>query len=337
MTPGGADSERRARRLLAWYPRSWRSRYAEEFCAQLECEFDERPRSIRRTLNIAWSGTLARASAVGLAGTTCDSADQQRWSLAWLAASLAAFLAMGLAVWSQLVVGWQWSSPRTAGTTLGTIAMSVAVLALAVLGVCAIAPIAAAVVVQLVRGSARRRLALPAAATSVAVALLIIGARHFENGWPGTGGHHWALQGLVPGGVAAFVWAATLAVSSYWAHPGALQSFPAPEVAWMAASPIAMAVLALGATTTLRRVELSERQLRLELRLGQLASVAMTVFLFGAIAWLSDSSPRPRSIPSNLFHVGAIDISAVVVMALALVCAYQAVSRGIGAITSRSA
>ena len=208
--------------------------------------------------------------------------------------------------------------------------MSVAVLALAVLGACAVAPIAALVVLQVARGRGRG-LVVPAGVASLAAVLMIVGARQFENGWPGTGGHHWALQGLVPGGVGAFVWAATLSVSSYWAHPGALQSFPALEVVWMALSPIAMLALALGATLTLRRIELPCRMARFELRLGRLASVAMTLFLLGAIAWLSDSSPRPRSIPSNLFHVGAIDVAAAVVMGVALACAHQAVSRGVGA------
>src|SRR5206468_3017335 len=59
---------------------------------------------------------------------------------------------------------------------------------------------------------------------------------HFGNGWPGTGGHPWARTGLVPGGVAAFCWACTLSVSSFWAHPGALAAFPAAELTWMALS-----------------------------------------------------------------------------------------------------
>lgn len=325
-TPGAA----RARRLVRWYPRTWRERYGAEFCALLECDIDETPRSWRRATNLAWSGTLARATQSGLAGLPGGGASQERASLAWLAASLGAFLTVALAVWSQLVVGWQWSSPRTAGTTIGTVVMSGAILALAVLGACAVAPVVAVVVAHVARGTGRR-LVVPAGSSAIATTVLVLGARRFENGWPGTGGHHWALQGLVPGGVAAFIWAATLAVSAYWAHPGALQAFPATEVAWMALSPVAMVALAFGATSTLHRVELPSRVSRFELRLGRLASMAMALFLLGAIAWLSDGSPRPRSIPQNLFHVGAIDVAAAVVMAVTLVCAHQAVSRGIAA------
>jgi hypothetical protein len=320
---------------MGWYPRSWRARYGDEFCALLECELDEHPRSIRRTVNIIWSGTLARASAAGLAGMPAEGTSQERASLAWLTASLALFLAVGVAVWSQLVVDWQWTSPRTPGTTLGIVVMSVAVLALALLGACAVVPIVVTVVVQIVRGSARR-LVVPAAVVSLATTVLVVGARRFENGWPGTGGHHWAQQGLVPGGVAAFLWSATLAISSYWVHPGALRSFPAPEVVWMAVSPIAIAALTVGSAVTLRRLELPARLSRYELRLGQLAAVAMTGFLLGAIAWLSDVSPRPRSIPSDLFHVGAIDVVAAAAMTVTLLLAIQAVSRGRRAVVHRS-
>ena len=75
----------------------------------------------------------------------------------------------------------------------------------------------------------------PAALVLTCAVIMFVGGRHFGNGWPGTGGHR---PGLVPGGIAAFSWASTLSVSSYWAHPGALAGFPAAELAWMAASPL---------------------------------------------------------------------------------------------------
>ena len=50
----------------------------------------------------------------------------------------------------------------------------------------------------------------------------------------------------MPAGVAAFSWAATLSVSSYWAHPAALAAFPAGEIAWMAVSPLALVTAVAG-------------------------------------------------------------------------------------------
>jgi hypothetical protein len=55
---GGA--ERRARRLVRWYPREWRRRYGEEFAQLLADDIAERPRSWHRTLDVARSGLAAQ-------------------------------------------------------------------------------------------------------------------------------------------------------------------------------------------------------------------------------------------------------------------------------------
>jgi hypothetical protein len=154
-----------------------------------------------------------------------------------------------------------------------------------------------------------KRLAAPLLFTAAGAAVMFVGARHFGNGWPGTGGHAWARQGLVPGGVAAFCWAATLSVSAYWAHPAALAAFPAAELAWMA----------------IRRAGLPASVLRYEIRLGVAACAIMVVFLSGCCAWLVDGGPGPR----NLFHAGAIDIVAAAVMAVAFAVAQQAVRQAL--------
>jgi hypothetical protein len=56
---GGAVNapRERARRLLRLYPRSWRDRYGEEFCAVVERQIEELPRSPARTFDVA--GTVA--------------------------------------------------------------------------------------------------------------------------------------------------------------------------------------------------------------------------------------------------------------------------------------
>ena len=104
----------------------------------------------------------------------------------------------------------------------------------------------------------------------------------------------------------------------------------------MATSPLAMVALGLSARTVVRRVPLSELVARHELRLARLALVAMTAFLLGAVTWLADAAPRPRAVPADLFHVGAIDVVATVVMGVALLCAFQATMRGLDAARRRS-
>jgi hypothetical protein len=232
------------------------------------------------------------------------------------------FLAFGVAMWSQLTVGWQWSRPGTTPTTAAVIVMSLVMVLFVSLTVLAAIPIAATVISRLVGGH-RRGLTGPSALFLAGGALLVVGSRHFANGWPGTGGHPWVHQGLVPGGVAAFSWAATLSVSSYWAHPTALLAFPGVEVAWMAVSPLAMTCLAVGAAKSVRRLDLSPRVLRYEARLAGMAALGMVVFLGAACGWVLDGGPAPR----NLFHAGAIDGVGLAVMAATLAIAARAVSR----------
>jgi hypothetical protein len=317
-----APPDRRAARLLAWYPRAWRDRYGEEFAELLVAEIEERPASWRRSADVAVSGLLARATFAGLRGEALGPTEQMGATLAVVGGALVAFLAFGLASWAQLTIGWRWSRPDTPATSAGMVVMSVAVAAFVVLLLLAVAPIAWSTLRQLARPG-RRPLVVPTALFVGGAVLLVAGARHFENGWPGTGGHHWAHQGLVPSGPAAFLWAATLSVSSYWAHPDALRSFPVAEVVWMAFSPVAIACLAAGTVGTLRRLILSPRVLRYELRLAGAACAGMLVFFAGSCLWVVDGGSGPR----NLFHTGVIDLVGLVVMIAALLIAVGAVVR----------
>jgi hypothetical protein len=203
------------------------------------------------------------------------------------------------------------------------VVMSVAAAAFTLLLLLASGPVVWAVGRQLA-GPGRRRVAGPSALFALGAVLLVVGARHFENGWPGTGGHHWAHQAMVPSGPAAFLWAATLSVSSYWAHPDALRAFPAAERAWMALSPIAIGCLAAGGAGTLRRLPLGAGVLRYELTLAAVACAGMLAFLVGASLWVVDGGPGPH----NLFHAGLINVVGLGVMAATLVMAAAAVIRG---------
>jgi hypothetical protein len=113
--PGGeADSAaRRAARLLRWYPAAWRARYGDEFTELLIAEFAERPRSWRRAADVARGGALARLTRAGLCGSPPESAEQVRAGLATAACSAGAFLAIGIGMWAQLTIGWEWEPGAT--------------------------------------------------------------------------------------------------------------------------------------------------------------------------------------------------------------------------------
>jgi hypothetical protein len=317
---------RRARRALRWYPRQWRDRYGDEFVELLLAEYEERPFAPARLANVVVSGVTARLSAAGLAGGALgdlDPAERARRSLVTLGCSLAVFVSVALALWAQLTIGWQWAAPATGATWSAMFAMTVGALALGALCLAAAGPVLWAVAVRLVRRHGQG-LVGPTLVVVAGVVFLAAGAHHFANGWPGTRGHPWAHQGLVPGGLAAFAWASTLSVTSYWVHPTALGAFPGPELAWMLVSPVVMVLVVVAGAKVTRRVELPARALRFEQRVGQLAALAMAVFVTGAALWVVDGGPGPR----NLFHVGAIDVAELLVLLGALALAAQAVHTG---------
>jgi hypothetical protein len=318
--PGPASSpalERRVRRLLRWYPAGWRGRYGDEFTELLLGDLAERPRAWRAAANVARCGLTARLASAGLAGPVAGTSA----CLGTLTCSLAVFLTFGITMWAQLATGWQWAQPVTTATTVAMIVMSGSLLLLAVLALLAVIPAGWAAVRASARGQARR-LRVPLLLTGAGALVLAIGARHFGNGWPGTGGHWWPHQGLVPGGAAAFGWAATLSITSYWAHPAALASFPPAELVWMATSPAAMICLAAGAAGLVRRLEWSPRVLRYEAWTGWAAVAGMTAFLGGALCWVSQNAP-----PQALFRAGDIDVAGTAARAIALAAGWRAISR----------
>ncbi len=325
----------RAARLLRWYPKAWRSRYGEEFTELLIADISERPRSGSRTADVIRGGLVARLADAGLCGCGPGTQAQVRASLAALTCCAAVFLGVGGALWSQLTIGWQWSAPDRAATTVAAVVMSAAMGVFAVLALLAALPVAWNVAPRRGRRAPRGPLGEspgllgPSALLAAGLVVVVVGGRHFGNGWPGTGGYHpGARPVLVPGGVAAFSWASTLSVSSFWAHPAALAAFPAAELAWMAVSPLAVACVVAGAATAVRRIQLSPRVLRLEIRLGYAACITMTVFLGGCFTWLTGAGITGRAPePASLFHPGAIDVAGSVVMAAALAAARQAARR----------
>jgi hypothetical protein len=306
-----SPAEKRARRLLLWYPPAWRERYGDEFSELLLADIAERPRSWSRSLDVARRGAAAR---LGLGGVVHAGS-----RLAVVVCSGSAFVLFGTAIWAQLAIGWQWSRPAAPATSAAIVAMACLLAIFAALAVVGVAPVLCTVVARFATGRGRA-LAGPFAVFVAGTIVAVLGARHFAAGWPGTGGHPWAHQHLLPGRLAALAWAETLSVTSYWAHPGALLGFPPDELLWMAASPVALVAAVAGAARTIRRVDLSSRVLRFELALARIACGVMVVFVAAVCCWIASGGTGPR----DLFHVGAIDFVAVAAMVAALLVARRA-------------
>jgi hypothetical protein len=332
MTESSGAAVRQAKRLVRCYPRAWRVRYGEEFTQLLLDDISERPRSFARTVDVLRSGVLARLAFAGLGGEALEPTQQVRVGLATLGFSVTAFLAAGIAIWSQLTIGWQWSAPTQSATTAGMLLMTAAVVAFVVVASLAAIPLLWALCREFVRGRGRNILP-PLVAFGAGAFVLVVGSIHFGHGWPGTGGHPWSGRDIVPGWVARFCWAATLWITSYWAHPGKLAAFPASEVTWMIASPIAMLAVVIGVARTVRRLRLSSRVLRYEAWLGLTAATVLAAFLAGASSWVISGGPSPR----GLFRVGTIDTAGLAVMAAALILAFRAAQRTLAASPIRTA
>jgi hypothetical protein len=330
----GCATRERAARLLCWYPRDWRERYGEEFAELLIADIEERPRSAARSLDVARGGIVARLAGAGLCGVplrdvgalTAEGAARRHVtaSLLSLGCCLALFLGFGAAMWSQINIAWSWGLPADLGpgrlspAAFANSATGIAMLALLVMAVAAALPVGLAVARRFARRQAKG-LAVPSAVLIAACTVMAGGVRHFGNGWPGTGGHN----GVIPGWLAAWEWAASLSVSSYWSHPGALARFPAAERAWMAGSVLSLAVIVVSAALVVRRAGLSVRVLRFETRLAASACAFMAVFLAGCCCWVATEG-KPASQP-GLFHAGLIDFAGVAVLTLAFAVAVQAV------------
>ncbi len=319
--PGGerGNTDNRVRRLLAWYPRGWRVRYGDEFAELLAAEYSEQGRSRRRSADIIASGLRARLAGAGLAAHPLDRGGAARASLAALIYCGGAFAMFGTAMWSQLAVGLQWAIPYDRGVTQALDLESAGLLMFAVAALLGLATATSAAIATAVHGNGRT-LIRPVALAMAGAAILVIGGRHFANAWPGTGGHLLAHQALVPGGIAAFGWSATMGITSYVAHPGALAAFPVTQLAWMTLSLAAAWMLTGGLAQLARRVDRSPRAIRSSACLGYLAGAAILLFLTGALRWLWAAAGTP--LPA--FHVGVIDVAGFGLLAACLAVGGQA-------------
>ncbi|MEY2453434.1 MAG: hypothetical protein QOD92_3008 [Acidimicrobiaceae bacterium] len=329
MTISADRHERHARRLMRSYPPMWRERYGDEFVELLVQDLDERRRVLPVTADVLRGGMVARLREAGIGETALGAAEQPDASMRTLVWSLATGFLVGVAMWSQLAIGWRWEPPNGTAVAVAMVSMSAAVAVLCTLAVLATVPISWAVGRSLTRGNAA--LFRPVVLTMGSCVLLLIGCRHFAGGWPGTGGHEWNHQGLVPAGVASFGWAATRGLTAYWAHPAALASFPVVEVLWMLASPLALVGLVTGSVRIVRHVELSRRVLRYEITLAVVAVAVTLAFFAGAGLWVLDNGTPG---PTGIYRVGMIDVVGLAAMAGACGVAFRAAFRARDALRS---
>jgi hypothetical protein len=323
LTHADVAAAKRARRLLWAYPKAWRARYGEEFLDLLLADIAERGPCWRRTADVVAHGLLARVSITHLPGGLDDPRAQVRSGLIAVGCAAAVFLTFGIAMWSQVVIGWRWRPPATPAVAAGMLGMSVAVLTTALLGVLAAAPMVWSAL-RAVRHRPANRLRWPVAAVVASAGVLVVGGLSFDAHWPGSGGRHWGSHGLIPSSVASFCWALTRGVSAYWFHPRELAQFNGSEIAWMVTSLVAIVTLTVGLTKVVRRIPLSSRVLRYEAALARWALIVMTLFAVSVASWVAFGRPVG---PTGVYRVGVIDVIGLGLMGFALLAAHPASAR----------
>jgi hypothetical protein len=276
--------------LLRCYPRAWRDRYGEEFAALLADDIAERPRCLRRDLDVVRCGLTARLATPATA-----------------LAALLVFVAAATSIWTQLARGTLGARPDTTAVTLGLVTLTVCGLAVAAVALTGTALLLAATV-RTVRRQGGRPLVRPALTALAGAVTLAAGAVHI------------AAHAHASAPVVRWTWAATEAISTYWVHPGRLLGLPPSELAWMAASPIAAAACWRGLAGLAHHTGLTSTWQRLA---RPLIAAVLTPALVAAATWVVGSQRDPNA----SLRAGSLDLALIAAMTAAVLTIDAAAGR----------
>jgi hypothetical protein len=290
---GTVDDQRRATRLLRWYPKAWRESYGEEFVDHLEQEFADRAVDLRRTLNVVRKGLVARADDLGLWNETASPEGRPRAVVAtsFVLTTLIAVLALNF--WSTAMLHWSARTyhPIPVSATTGILFVIAALLILFLAAVVLI--VVVATVRQLLQGHGRP-LVGPSIFAVVSGGLIFYAVRRLPRMLAGyshlfQGGFRWTHPGPAMYGLAAIANDFTQPWVSMW-RPG-VSGGPSMYYIMNDLVPLALLVFGVAIALLLRRVDLPPLCERF---------VSTTVTLIGAIigalfityiAWLAFGGP----------------------------------------------
>jgi hypothetical protein len=288
-----SNDTRRSARLLRWYPPAWRERYGEEFADHLEQEFAERRVDLRRSLNVAYKGLVARADDVGLLNGSQIPGGQTRAALgtSFALIALAAVLVLNFWSWAML----QWSArhyhPIPVDATTGTLTVGTGLLVLVLVAMVLIVLVSA--VRQIVRGRGRSIVG-PFVFAVGAVAFLYYSVRWLPRRFAGIshmiqGGYRWSHPGPAAYGLAEIAKVVTQPWVSMW-DPG-ISGEPTSQAVMNDLAPLAVLVFAVAMALLVRRVELPRVSERLGSATVVLLGVLSGVFLITLVVWFTVGGP----------------------------------------------
>jgi hypothetical protein len=289
------NDTRRAKRLLRWYPPAWRERYGEEFVDHLRQEFADRPADLRRSVNVAYKGLVARAGDIGLSKSGVNLGGQTRAALGTSLAFIALMVVIMLDFWSRAMLAWSGRRyhpiPVSATTGILTIAMGLLVVLLA--------GIVLAVAIFVARQILRRRvrqLAVPSILAVASGGFLLYAGRIFPSLLAPYIHHAHSLQGMSlsqPGTVITNLAQVTWELTQRWVAPWN-QGMPGISTIQTVVDdcvPLAMFIFGVALALLIRRVELPRASERLVFSTVALLGTFTGVFFVTYIAWSAVGGP----------------------------------------------
>jgi hypothetical protein len=290
---GTPNATRRAKRLLRWYPPSWRERYGEEFADHLEQEFADRPINLNRSFNVALKGLAARAQDIGLLSGSLSPGGQTRAALGTSFALLAVAAVLAINFWSWAMLMWSARTyhPIPVHATTGILTSAIGLLILVLIAIVLIVLISAAL--QIVRGRGRS-IGVPFIFAVGSVAYVYYTADWLPNMFARyshmfQGGYRWTHPGPAAYGLAYISHVLTQPWVSMW-NPG-ISGEPTSQAVMNDLTPLAVAIFAVAMTFLVRRVELPRIGERLGSATVVLLSVLSGVFLLALVAWFTVGGP----------------------------------------------
>ncbi len=289
-----SDDTRRATRLLRWYPPTWRERYGEEFSDHLEQEFADRRIDLRRSINVAFKGLVARADDIGLSNASLSPGGQTRAALGTSFALIALTAVLALNFWSYAML--QWSArhyhPIPVDATTGTLTVATGLLVLVLVAMVLIVLVSA--VRQIVRGRGRPIVG-PFAFAVGAVAYLCyalppwLPSMFARYSHMFQGGYRWTHPGPAAYGLASIAKFVTQPWVSMW-DPG-ISGEPTSQAVMNDLAPLAVLVFAVAMAFLVRRVELPRVSEQLGSATVVLLGILSGVFLIALVVWFTVGGP----------------------------------------------
>ena len=289
------DDTRRAVRLLRWYPPVWRERYGEEFVDHLEQDFADRPIDLRRSVNVACKGLVARVGDVGLSNSGVDPGGQARAALGTSFALIALMVVIMLDFWSRAMGAWSGRRyhpiPVSATTGILTVAMGLLMVVLAAV----VLSVAICVARQILRGRAGR-LVGPSILAVASGAFLLYVARAFPSFLSPYihGADGFRVMSLShPGQTIANLAQITWELTQRWVAPWN-QGIPGISTIQTVVDdcvPLAMFAFGVAIALLIRRVELPRVSARLVFPTVALLGTFTGVFFVAYIAWSAFGGP----------------------------------------------